>query len=69
MAKYVNIKDLVIGDTIKINYKDEDSDANKMYSRLLTVASINLAEKSVTTLDGRTVYGGYAHNEYFNLNN
>ena len=69
MAKFVNIKDIAIGDTIKVVfYTEENEDTKTVHSQILTVTSINLAEKSVSTLDGSTIYGSYAHNEYFNLN-
>ena len=64
---FVSIEDIKVGDRVKITYKDEDSDSDKMYFIYDDVVSISREEKYVETSKKYKVYGAYEKNNWFRI--
>lgn len=64
---FVSIEDIKVGDRVKITYKDEDSDSDKMYFIYDDVVSISREEKYVETSKKYKVYGAYEKNNWFKI--
>ena len=67
MANFKNITEIVVGDTVKTAYKDEASGSDKIFFKSVTVAEIDLDEKSITGTDGTKIYGKFANSAYFDM--
>lgn len=64
---FVSIENIKVGDRVKITYKDEDSDSDKMYFIYDDVVSISREEKYVETSKKYKVYGAYEKNNWFRI--
>jgi hypothetical protein len=64
---FKSIKEIKIGDVVKIAYKDEDSDSDDIFFIYDSIKEINVDGKYVITDKGYKVYGNYANDEWFKI--
>jgi len=64
---FKSIKEIKIGDVVKIAYKDEDSDSDDIFFIYDSIKEINVGGKYVITDKGYKVYGNYANDEWFKI--